>query len=372
MAYMGTIYRQAGRKTWMLKYYPHKGARPVYESSGTDDYEEARTQLRKLEGDVAHGKPATKNSRRMRFEDGADDILADYKVNQKKTLDHLQRRLDLHLSPWFRGRRLAAITSTEIRAYVAHRIDEKASNAEINRELAIVKRIYSLAIKAGKLFNRPHIEMLQERNTRQGFFERKAFESVRRHLPEDLRPLVTVAYLTGWRVPSELLTLQWRQVDLKAKTLRLEPGQTKNAEGRVFPYGKLSELDRAILEQHRKVEALKKQGTICPWVFHRKGKRIADFRDAWDAACTAAGYPGRIPHDFRRTSVRNLVRAGVPEKQAMLLTGHKTRSVFDRYAIVNEADLNAAVGKLQEALVSALVSGKPKRRSGHGKKARKA
>lgn len=89
-----------------------------------------------------------------------------------------------------------------------------------------------------------------------------------------------------------------------------------------------------------------KAGTICPWVFQREGRRIRDFRDAWTNACTAVGCPGRIPHDFRRTAVRNLVDAGVPEKTAMLLTGHKTRAVFDRYHILEDADLRAAVARL--------------------------
>ena len=90
----------------------------------------------------------------------------------------------------------------------------------------------------------------------------------------------------------------------------------------------------------------RRRGVVCPWVFHRDGKRIHDYRNAWASAVAAAAIPGRIPHDFRRTAVRNLVRAGVPENTAMMLTGHKTRSVFDRYDIVDEDDLRDAVQRL--------------------------
>jgi integrase len=166
-------------------------------------------------------------------------------------------------------------------------------------------------------------------------------------LPEVLKPVVTFAYLTGWRVPSEVLTLQWRQVDLQAGTVRLEPGTTKNSDGRLFPFDVLPELRAVIEQQDASRRVLAQEGILCPWVFHRaNGKRIHRFTKTWKRACEAAGVPGRIPHDFRRTAVRNLVRSGVPEKTAMLLTGHKTRSVFDRYDIVNEADLREAVGKL--------------------------
>lgn len=147
---------------------------------------------------------------------------------------------------------------------------------------------------------------------------------------------------TAWRIPSEVLPLQWRHVDFEARVVRLDPHTTKNDEGRTFPF-------TDALEQL--LEAQKAEDVICPWVFNRtnkkvKGKRITTFIKAFRAACTKAGCPGRIPHDRRRTAVRNPVRAGIPERVAMQMTGHKTRSVFERYNIVSECDLVEAAKKL--------------------------
>ena len=157
---------------------------------------------------------------------------------------------------------------------------------------------------------------------------------------------MTFAFLTGWRVPSEVLTLERTQVDRQTKTIRLEPEDTKNAEGRTFPYELLPDLDELIEAQWQLREQLAKADTICPYVFRRQGSPIRYFYKAWRTACETAGVLGKIPHDFRRPAVRNLVRAGVPERTAMQLTGHKTRSVFDRYDIVNEADLREAADRL--------------------------
>jgi integrase len=131
--------------------------------------------------------------------------------------------------------------------------------------------------------------------------------------------------------------------------VRLDPHTTKNDEGRTFPFTEA--LERLLEAQEAEHERLKAEGVICPWVFNRsnrkvKGKRITTFIKAFRAACTKAGCPGRIPHDLRRTAVRNLVRAGVPERVAMQMTGHKTRSVFERYNIVSECDLVEAAKKL--------------------------
>ena len=246
------------------------------------------------------------------------------------------------------------------RAYVVQRQAAGAANATVNRELAWLKQMFTLAIRAGKLLTRPHIEQLPENNARQGFFEEHQYQAVLKHLPEEVRPVVTFAYITGWRVKSEVLSLEWRQVDLKAGEVRLEPGTTKNKEGRTFPF---TSALRALLEaQHAEHERLKKRGRVMPCVFFRmvaderggplRPQPIISFSKAFKAACLKAGCPGRILHDLRRTAVRNLERAGVPRSVAMKLTGHKTESVFRRYAIADERDLRVAVERL-DTLTSA-------------------
>ena len=149
---------------------------------------------------------------------------------------------------------------------------------------------------------------------------------------------------------SEVLALERRQVDLDNGTLRLDPGSTRNDEGRVV-YLTL-ELKALLAAQLERVERLSKQTRqIIPYLFphltgRRAGTQRGDVRKAWATACQKAGVPGMLRHDLRRTAVRNMVNAGVPERVAMKVTGHRTRSVFDRYHIVSPGDLQDVARRL--------------------------
>lgn len=344
-----------------MRYY--RAGRRYEESARTKSYEVARDLLRTKEGDIAKGIPVTSKMGRYRFEDAAKDIEAEYQANGRKSAGELKRRIELHLLPYFRGRRMSEITTTDARAFTKERLDAGAAPGEVNRELAVLKRMFSLAIKANRLAFKPHIPMLQENNVRSGFFDLEQLEAVRGHLPPAIQPIVTFAFVTGWRIQSEVLPLEWRQVDRELGEVRLDPGTTKNKAGRVFPFtDELTRLFDGLWKAH---EALsKKNGKLCPHVFHRNGKRIKSIRGAWDKACEAAGLPGRIPHDLRRSAVRNMERRGLSRSVAMQLTGHKTESVYRRYAITSEADLREGVARLNgPALVATGTTGTKKGQS---------
>jgi integrase len=342
---MGQI-RKRG-KFYQIRYY--RGGQRIEESTGFTKYDEARTLLKDREGDISKGVPITAKSTRHTFDDAVQDVINDYTINKKKSLEDLERRITLHLKPAFTGRTLSSIRAGDLRDFAARRLKAGASNGEINRELAIVKRAFNLAVKSERYFGRvPHVPMLTESNIRTGFLDDAALKSILGHLKPALRPVATFAYITGWR-KSEVLTLEWRQVDRTAWTVRLDAGSTKNGRGRsidVQGHGALRALLEALWAEH---ELLSKAGTICPFVFHRNGKRIKDLRGAWTRACTKAGHPGKLLHDLRRSAVRNLVRSGVPDTVAMKITGHKTRAVFDRYDITSEADIREALGRLPSA-----------------------
>jgi integrase len=316
------------------------------ESSRSRNPVVARQLLKQRLGDVAAGTFIGPQRDRTTFDDLAQMVIDDYKANGKRSLDRIEDAIN-HLRVSFGGMKAIDITADRVTAYTAARKAEHAANATVNRELSALRRMFRLGERAGKVAGRPYVALLREDNIRTGFFEPEQFAAVRARLPEDLRPAVEFAYLTGWRLKSEVLALQWWQVDFEAGMVRLEPGSTKNADGRVFPFAALPALEGLLRTQAERTRAIERaSGSIIPWVFHRHGRPIQYFRRTWIRACRLAGLPGRLPHDFRRTAVRNLERAGVPRSVAMKLTGHKTESIYRRYAIVAEQDLKDGVAKL--------------------------
>lgn len=271
-------------------------------------------------------------------------------------------RLHEYFSP---NARALDITPDVVSRYVGHRLDDEAAPATVKNELAALGRGFTLAYRAGLLAQRPSLPTVRVNNVRRGFFSEEDVQRVLHYLPDYMRPFVEAAYLTGWR-RGEMRSLRWSQVDSESGTIRLERGTTKSGEPRSFPFTAHPRLEALLCEQREATAAFEKTtGSVCPWVFHRDGHQVTWYYDGWRNACRKAGLPGRLFHDLRRSAVRNLVRAGVSERVAMTLTGHKTRSVFDRYHIVDGSDQVEAVRKLA-ALQGATKPGMKRRAASLG------
>jgi hypothetical protein len=151
-----------------------------------------------------------------------------------------------------------------------------------------------------------------------------------------LRSAITETFPTAY--------IGWRNIDWSGRCVRLDAHTTKNGEPRVFPF--TTDIETILRDQLAIHETLKKAGRVVPFVFHRDGERIKELRTAWKNACKEAGCPGKLIHDMRRSAVRTFERSGVPRSAAMSMVGHKTESIYRRYAIVDEAMLREAAARL--------------------------
>lgn len=332
---MGSIYKR-GNIYW-IQYY--RNGKPYRESVKSKKEADAKRLLKKREGEISDGKLPGIYFDRVKFDELAEGFLRDYRINKRKSLVRAKRSTG-HLKRYFEGYRVPEITSPKIEAYIESRLNEGAENATINRELSALKRMLILGARQTprKVDHVPFIPMLEEKNVRKGFFEHDEFVALRAELPDYLKGFVTFAYKTGWRL-SEISDLTWNQVDRFNGIVRIEPGETKNDEGRTVY------LDDELKEVFNHQCKIRKN--IFPYVFlNDKGTdKVKRFDKSWKTACKNAKIGKRLFHDFRRTAIRNMVRSGIPERVVMMISGHKTRSVFERYNIVNDRDLQLAAQK---------------------------
>jgi integrase len=203
---MGRVFKR-GTVYWIAYYHRGKEYR---ESSESENESAAKKLLKKRIGEVAQGRLLGANQDRLTFDDLAQALLADYQINGRRSLRSARLSIS-HLRKFF-GDRAVDITTDRIKAYAADRQKSKAANARINRELAALKRMFSLAVEDGRLSHSPYIPTLEEDNARQGFVDHGAFVSLRANPSEYLRDPITFLYLSGWRL-GEMKALEWRDVD---------------------------------------------------------------------------------------------------------------------------------------------------------------
>jgi len=337
----GTGERKAA-STWWIQYSVR--GRRFRESSGSRNRTEAEKLLQERLEAAAQGNPVGPSAGKATFEHLAQILLDDYRVNARRSLERVDDALG-HLRGFFDGVHAVEITSDRIASYISWRQEQGAASATINRELATLRRAFRLAQKAGMVAFRPEISTLHEENQPKGFFEADQYRAVLENLPEYLKPVIQTAYITGWRIKSEILSRQKQHLDLQSGCLKLDREETGSGEERKFQLTPgMRELLVRQLEEVNELE--RKTGRIIPWLFHHNGKPIKDFRKAWALACQRAGIVGKVPHDFRRTAVRNLERAGIPRSAAMAMVGHRTESIYQRYKVADEAMLKESAAKL--------------------------
>ncbi len=346
---MGSIYLRGS--TYWIKYYRY--GRPYRESSKSEKITVAERLLKKREGEIVEGKLPGICFDKVTFNELTEDFLTDYRVNGKDTLSKAERSVK-YLKKFFGGMKATEVTTDKIKDYIDKRMEKGLSNASINRELAALKRMFHLGAECTppKVNLIPYIPMLKESNARKGFFERHEHLAIKGVLPDYLKAVASLAYHSGWR-KEEILSRTVDKVSMNEGTIRLDPGETKNEEGRTYY------MNDEVIEDIE--AALANRNPACPYLFQRDGKQIKGFRKAWEAACIEAGFfevvtdgegkekkiPTKLFHDYRRSACRDMVRSGIPERVAMTISGHKTRSVFDRYNIVSDQDLKEAAMKKQ-------------------------
>lgn len=332
---------QRGRKFWISYYAPSNGRSREHREPGGDTEAEALRLLRQRLRELAIHKAGLRpfqgpKQERITVHELLEALETDYKIQGRKGIGPLHSHLR-HIRNFFALDRAMAVTTNRLLAYIAFRQKENAAVATINRELEGLQRAFSLALDSGLLAMKPKFPSLQERNARQGFFERGDFYAVLNQIGDSaIADFLEFFYWTGMR-PGEIRSLTWTAFDRESWTIRLHARDAKTGFGRaIAAEGPLQDIVK------RRMVARRLDSDL---IFHKDGRPMGEFRKRWKRACKLAGITGRIPYDLRRTAVRNMIRAGVSEKVAMSISGHRTRTIFDRYNIVSEKDLRDAVTK---------------------------
>jgi integrase len=354
----GSLIKLSNSPFWHARFYDASG-RKISISTKCTTKMEAEDFLRKQMDDVRNkGLAPLSDLRKITYGDLRAGLLADYEARGNKSLltraDGTDTIMGLpQLDEFFGfdesnpGPSIVNITTDTGRAFVEKRRGEGVGAAVINRSLACLRRMLKIAHQDGKIVAVPFIRLLKEPSARKGFLPLEKFKELLGHMPTHLKPLVLFLYYCGCRI-GESLAIEWPQVDLDTRLIRLEPEQTKGDEARTVP------LPSQLVMMLREIEP-------------KVGKVFSDtnLRKSWMTACDACGlgrkieqpekpydpkYEGLTIHDLRRSAVRNLVTvAGVPERVAMSISGHKTRAVFDRYHIVSTTDVTGAMQRVELA-----------------------
>lgn len=349
---MGRIFERKGTTCLWISY--RRRGKEIRESAGSSDRKAAEKLLKQRMKEVGAEEMGLKpfvgpSQDRVSVDSLFDDLVSDFEIRGKRTPDFLYRVKPLR--EYFGFMRAVDVSERIIDLYITDCLAEGQNPATVNRRTKLLSQAFRLGVARKRLALAPKVRLIPGADKkRSGFFERPDFEAMVRHLPADLQDFARFAYITGWR-KGEIASLLWDDVDFQGRIIRLRGESSKNGEQRkVALEGELWEI---IQRRASFREVISENGVrSIPLVFHRDGLPVQSIRKAWAAACKKAGVVGKLFHDLRRTAVRNMVRAGIPESIAMKISGHKTRSIFLRYDITSEADLRSAALKAESYIKS--------------------
>jgi integrase len=338
----GSIYRR-GNIFWVQIYIDGK---PINQSSKSTKRSVAVDLRNKLLGKKVRGELASGAVNTILIGELLDDVLKS--DIQESTRYVWKLVVEANLRPFFGKLKASRLSTDHMEAYREKRKGDGRSDATVNRELSILRTAFHNARKRTppKVVNVPYFPMVKETTIRKGFLSDEQYVALRDNLPEELKALFVCAYLTGIR-KGELLALRWRQVDFETLLITLDRDETKGNEARSAPIIRGDMLSLLKAARVGKPDA--------EFVFNRNGKKIKNFRIAWDVACKAARVPDLKFHDLRRTAVRNMRRAGIPQVIRMKISGHKTDSMERRYNIADLEDM-ANARELLEKRCSGFVA----------------
>lgn len=332
----GSIYQRGD--VWWISY--SRNGHQIRESAETTEERKASKLLQQRLEEKKKPTFVGPSEKKLTLDDLEKAIKADYIRHQRRSWETVEHCLK-PLKAFFKFDTLLEIGG-RVGEYQDHRLAQGMARATINRECTYLKRGYKLLFQAKprRVSEVPVIEMLEGENVREGFLAVADFEAaLPRIKDDDTRDIVQFLYNCAWR-SGEAESLEWNKIDLNEWIIRLARKNSKNKKPRTLVL--VGELKEII------VRRLAKRLPECPLVFHRQGKPIKSFAKAFKTACKNVGLEGVVPHDMRRSGVRNLRRAGNDEHDCMGISGHKTRAVFDRYDIIDEDDQRRSLERQQE------------------------
>jgi len=358
----GRLYQPPGCEVWWAKYSVN--GKPERQSTGERDKRKAESWLKNRLAAVTVGSYQP-GMAKVTVRELMDDYFSHCQNQGVETLQESKARWANHLEQFFGKLRVSQLSTDLLNRYIARRqsedclvnittkkegvpkkrtTDKKPTNGTINRELGVLRAAmrHARRVTPPKIQTVPYFPMLPEAPARDGFLTDAQYLKLAEECSKVglwMLGLFEVGVNYAWR-RSEPQNLKVRQIDLEGRRIRLTVGSTKNGDGRNIKMTKrVYEILKACCEGKQPDD----------YVFTREnGKRVRSFRKRWDKVTSAAGVPGLLYHDLRRTGARNMRIMGIPEQVVMKIGGWKTSAMFRRYDIVDESDLDDATRRMEE------------------------